>query len=259
MLRRWLCVVALAGVVLAGSSGLLPAVAQTLAPVDVELVLATEGSQSLDDDTLRRQRASYALALESPEVQAAIASGLNRRIALLYLEWGGPGSQPVIVDWTLIEGPASAAGFAARLRQAPRQAMGDGALSAAIERAAILIDSNAYAGRRRVIDIAGDGPDVGGRDSRVVRDETVRRGMTINALAINRPGQSEMTGAALMRTYAGDVAGGADSFVVLAADQASLAHVIRRKLVQEIGGAVFLGDLERRWGARAWSALPGPR
>ncbi|MGH2342071.1 DUF1194 domain-containing protein [Segnochrobactraceae bacterium EtOH-i3] len=249
----------LAGWVLAGLLGVGSVAAQGLQPVDVELALVAGAHDLLTDDEIRIQRASYAMAIESPEVQAAIASGLHRRIAVLYMEWAGPASQPVIVDWMVLEGPASTSAFAAALRRMPRVATGSGGLAPAVERAALLIDSNAFAGRRRVIDLSGDGPNRAARDARTVRDRTIQRGITINALAVNRPGRSELSGTALVRNYQQEVAGGWDSFVAMAPDRPSLPHAIRRKLVQEIGGPSFLQDLERRWGARAWSALSGPR
>lgn len=259
MLRRGLVVAALTGGVLAGLFAPAGARAQSPVPVDVELVLAVEASADLDDTEIRLLRNGYAAALESPEVQLAIASGIHRRIVVLFMEWGGPDSQPVIVDWRSIEGPASAADFALALRRAPRQAVGEDALAAGVARAAEHIETNTYSGRRKVIDLTGDGPEANADEMLRARNRAVARGIAINATAIERPGRSETPRAALVHAYATDVAGGPESFVVTAGDPAGLANAIRRKLVQEIGGPTFLQDLERRWGARAWSALPGPR
>lgn len=260
MLRRWGVVFAVAGSLLAGLFGPPAARAQSLVPVDVELVLAVEASDDLDDSEVWLMRSAYAAALESPEVQLAIAAGIYRRIAIMFMEWGGARSQPVIVGWRTIEGPASAADFAFALRQkTPRLATGENALAAALAVGADQLDSNAYSGRRRVIDIAGDGLESDSEALLYARNRAVARGISINALVVERPGRSQTPRSALVRAYASDVAGGPDAFVVSAADPTGLANAIRRKLVQEIGGPVFLQDLERRWGARAWSVLPGPR
>ncbi|MBP0651684.1 DUF1194 domain-containing protein, partial [Mycobacterium tuberculosis] len=65
--------------------------------VDLELVLAADGSGSIDDDELRLQRDGYADAIESPEVLAAIRDGAIGAIAIAYTEWGGAASQHTIV------------------------------------------------------------------------------------------------------------------------------------------------------------------
>ena len=51
-------------------------------------------------------------------MQALGANHLGK-IALVYLEWSGSGDQKVLVDWSLIDGKASAEDFAARLAEAP--------------------------------------------------------------------------------------------------------------------------------------------
>lgn len=259
MLRRCLVVLALAGGMLAGLIAPRVATAQLLSPVDVELVIALEASSAFDDTEVRLLRGSYAAALDSPEVQLAIASGIHRRVAILFMEWGGTGSQPVIVDWHVLEGPASTGDFTRALRLAPRQAVGNDGLAAAIARATDMIETNAYSGRRKVIDLAGDGPEADADALRASRNMALARGIAITPLAIERPGRADTPRGVLMRTYATDVAAGPEAFVTSAGDPAGLANAIRRKLVQEIAGSTFLQDLERRWGARAWSALPGPR
>ena len=61
--------------------------------VDLELVLAVDVSLSMDIEEQRLQRDGYVAALRDPEVQKAIASGPNGRIAVTYMEWAGPPSQ----------------------------------------------------------------------------------------------------------------------------------------------------------------------
>lgn len=228
------------------------------APVDLELVLAVNGAPSLDDDTFRLQRAAYAAAMESPEVQAAIASGINGRIAILFLEWGGPYSQPVVVDWSVIEGPASAADFARALRQGPRRTIGEGGLAAVIAAGIDLISESRYSGLRRTIDVASHQPD-GGSAAELARLRSLARsrGISVNALAIGRPGNPPA--ALLAQTLRAGTITGPTAFVQQVDDgPTELAEAVRRQLVLEIAGPVFLNDLERRWGARAQSALPGP-
>ena len=77
------------------------------------------------------------------------------------IEWGAPESQATIVDWTVIEDEASARGFAAKLIAAPRVVFGYNSISNAIAYAADLIRTNAYAGTRKIVDLSGDGPQIG--------------------------------------------------------------------------------------------------
>ncbi|MBC7156067.1 MAG: DUF1194 domain-containing protein, partial [Rhodobacteraceae bacterium] len=97
----------------------LPAAAQE---VDLELVLLADASGSIRADELAFQREGYAEALTSPEVLAAIASNFTGTIALAYVEWAA--DTAVVVDWTLIDGPAAAGRFADELRAMPRLAFG---------------------------------------------------------------------------------------------------------------------------------------
>lgn len=59
-------------------------------PVDLELVLAADGSGSIDDEELKFQRHGYAEALAHPRVLAAIQSGFHKTIAVAYIEWARP-------------------------------------------------------------------------------------------------------------------------------------------------------------------------
>ncbi|MFN8829849.1 MAG: DUF1194 domain-containing protein [Labrys sp. (in: a-proteobacteria)] len=93
-------------------------------PVDVELVLAADGSGSIDNDELAFQREGWARAIESDEVLSAIRNGAHGKIAVLYMEWGGPTSQHVIVDWHVVSDLESARRFGDRLRTEPRAARG---------------------------------------------------------------------------------------------------------------------------------------
>ena len=101
----------LAGLALAA---LLPggdARAQT--PVDVELVLAVDVSQSMDFGEHALQRQGYIDALVHPQVLSAIRSGMYGRVAIAYVEWGA--TQTVMTPWTLIEDAAGARRFAEAL------------------------------------------------------------------------------------------------------------------------------------------------
>lgn len=226
-----------AAAVLAAMLAAIPAAALA-EELDVELVLAADGSGSIDDDELALQRQGYADAVTSREVLEAIASGIYGRIAVAYVEWGGPASQHVIVDWTVIDGPDSAAAFAGALTSRPRAAYGYNSISAAIDFSVSLMETNAYEGLKRVIDVSGDGPNIGGRAVTAARDDAVARGITVNGLVIVRPGGTvrRVAGEPLTVHYERDVIGGPGAFVMTADETATFAEVVRRKMVLEIAG-----------------------
>lgn len=214
------------------------AIAQEEFNVDVELVLAADGSGSIDDDELAFQRDGYAQAITSDAVLNVIQSGIHGAIALAYVEWGGPGSQHTIVDWTKISDAASAERFAELLRNRPRAAVGYNSISAAIDYSVDLIETNSWNGFKKVIDVSGDGPNIGGRPVQLARNDAVARGITINGLVIVRPGGGYRgpSGEPLDVHYRNDVIGGPGAFVAIAGGDVDFAVAVRRKMVQEIAG-----------------------
>ena len=208
-------------------------------PVDVELVLAADGSGSIDDDELATQRRGYADALQHPRVLQAIQGGFHGRIALTYIEWGGPRSQHTIVDWQEIAGAQDAEAFGQALTTAPRAAQGWNSISGAIAYGHQKIDENGYAGHRKVIDVSGDGPQRGGPPLGLTRQQAVDAGITINALVVRRPGGGYRGpgGMPLADHYERDVIGGRGSFVMTADSELGFTDAILNKLIQEIADA----------------------
>lgn len=204
--------------------------------VDVELVLAADGSGSIDNDELALQRRGYAEAITSAEVLAAIGAGPVGAIAITYVEWGGAASQHTIVDWHVVRDAASAAVFADKLVSSPRQAYGYNSISGAIAYAADRIRENGYEGLSKVIDVSGDGPQIGGPPLAPARAAALGEGITINGLVIARPGGGVRGpgGMSLSEHYARDVIGGPASFVMVAEGTGRFADAVRRKLIQEI-------------------------
>ena len=110
-----IALLAVAALWLAGQPVPLAAQDKRPVPVDVELAFVVDASFSIDAEETRLQRQGYAAAITHPDVLAAIASGYDRRIAVTYVEWGDATSQEVVVPWTIIDGPESAAALAKRL------------------------------------------------------------------------------------------------------------------------------------------------
>jgi hypothetical protein len=231
----------LGGLLLASATGLQPdrASTQERLAVDLELVLAADGSGSIDATEMALQRDGYADAITSPEILDAITQGFDGQIAVTYVEWGGASSQHVIVPWTIIDGPESAEAFADAVRTEPRRASGWNSISNAIAFAQELIESNAIDGHRRVIDISADSGNYGGVPLPLARQNALQADITINGLAIlcrdpdcsGRPRSMD-----LEAHFAEAVIGGPGSFVVTVDDQRSFQDAVRQKLLLEIAG-----------------------
>jgi hypothetical protein len=215
---------------------LLAAPASAQQAVDLELVLAADGSGSIDEEEFRLQRQGFAAAIVSPEVLDAIQSSALQRIAVALVEWGAPDSQHVIVDWVEVRDAASAQAFADRLLAAPRQAWGYNSISNVIDFAARMIGANESEGTRKVIDVSGDGPQIGGRPLEDVRRETLAQGITINGLVIKSKGGGVRGpgGSDLGEHYERDVIGGPGAFVMTAESRRNFEQAIRAKLIAEI-------------------------
>lgn len=204
-------------------------------PVDLELVLASDVSASIDADEARLQRAGYLAALTSREVIEAIDTGVLGRIAVTYIEWAG--EQRTVVGWTVIEDLASARAFAIALRSAPLTSGAATSISGALDYAASLFDDNGFDGTRRVIDISGDGRNYSGRPLIFARADVLAEGITINALPmIHYDQDGKILNPGLDTYYSQRVVGGPGSFMVPALGTNAFPDAILKKLVIEISG-----------------------
>ncbi|MEP4379927.1 MAG: DUF1194 domain-containing protein [Alphaproteobacteria bacterium] len=204
-------------------------------PVDLELVLATDVSASIDLDEASLQRDGYIAALTDAAVIDAIRFGFLGRIAVVYVEWAG--AQRTIVDWTIIEDSTGAHAFVDALRSAPRTSGASTSISGALDYAATLFQGNGFNGSRRVIDISGDGRNQAGRPLRFARADTLADGVTINALPLlfyDADGRELNPG--LDRYYLEHVVGGPGAFALPARGLGAFPEAIRKKLIIEISG-----------------------
>jgi len=219
---------------------LLPAAAlsaQTI-EVDVELVLAVDVSRSMSPEELDIQRRGYAEALVSDEVIDAIGDGLLGRVAIQYVEWAGQYNQRIIVDWTLIEDRADAQAFARQLLAHRSPSMSRTSISGGINFAVNAINTNAYSGNRRIIDISGDGPNNQGPYVVRARDEALASGIIINGLPLmTRDGiYSQFDIERLDLYYRDCVIGGPGAFLIPVLSWEEFPEAVRRKIVLELAG-----------------------
>ncbi len=218
----------------------LPALARGGAQkVDAELVLAVDISYSMDRVEQELQRDGYVQAITSPEFLNALKSNLHGRIAVAYLQWASYTDHDVLIDWTVIDGPETAAAFAKRLKEAPYRRAQRTSISGAIDRSAALFENNGFDSDRQIIDISGDGPNNNGRLVTQARDEAVAKGITINGLPL--VGIREWISPADIKDldiyYEDCVIGGFDAFMIPIRDRKSFVDATRSKLVREIAQA----------------------
>lgn len=207
--------------------------------VDLELALAVDVSGSIDEEEAMLQRSGYIAAFRHPDIVEAIQRGPLGRIAVSYYEWAGFGHIRVIAPWTVVGDRASAMAFAERLQLMPPEAARRTAIAAAIDFGARHFDDNGFAGRRRVLDISGDGPNNWGEPVTAARDRAVSRGITINGLPIinRRPTFSSLPPMRDLDLYYRDyVIGGPGAFYLVAGDFRDFGRAVLRKLILEIAG-----------------------
>ena len=207
-----------------------PAPAQD-ANVDLELVLAVDVSGRVDTFEARLKRQGYIDALTDPRFLQAVRNGRHGRVAVTYLEWGGWGLFPHVVDWHVISDEASARAFVGRLGHIEPSFRGT-SISGAIGLSLQLFALNPHRGDRKVIDISGDGPNNEGLSVVSYRDLAVSRGITINGLPILADVGNVVPD--LDVYYEECVIGGAGAFVIAAQDFESFADAVLRKLILEI-------------------------
>ncbi len=239
--------------------GTLTGPAAAMEAVDLELVIATDVSRSIDREEALLQREGVAGAFRNPAVVRAIASGFLGKIGVAYIDYSSRAFNKVIADWTVVRDRQSAEAFAARLLAAPLTFGSRTSISDAIEMAREMIESNALEGTRRVIDVSGDGPNNFGRRIDTVRDATVARRIAINGLPIvNDRGafNTRFYLPDLDEYYFGCVIGGLGAFLVVANSFEDFARAIRQKLILEIAGAAPEPD-GRRFASFVRISSPG--
>lgn len=198
--------------------------------VDLELVLAIDSSNSVDEEEYALQMQGFASAFTHPSVLDALRSYNTNGIAVTLVQWAGAKSHKQVIDWTLIRTPQDAAAFAQLLLEAPRAVKGPTAPGDAITFATGLIEFNAWDGKRRVIDMSGDGRPNEGEPPPYARARALKLGLVINGLVILNEEPD------LDRYYRYGIVGGKGAFLEIADDFESFEEAIRRKLRQEISG-----------------------
>ncbi len=213
--------------------------AQTLQPVDLELVLAVDTSTSVDAQEFALQSKGLAEAFLHPDVVAAIRFAGTQGVAISLVHWAGEAGQAVAVDWHIVRDSQTAADLSAKISAASRSIKGLTDIAGAIRFSVNAIEANNYSGERRVIDISGDGSS-DARRSEAARNTANARGITINGLVIHNTDidLGELANIDLRQHYSNHVIGGPGSFMMTAKNFEDFRVAIRAKLVREITGPV---------------------
>lgn len=219
---------------------LLAAPSHAAESVDVALVLLSDVSRSVDDSEFRLEKQGYAAALQDKRVLDAIAGGPAGAIAVAYVEFAGAEEVSTVLDWRIVRTAADARALAEDLGKAPRSAWGRTSISAGIDHSASLLSEISAEPARRVIDVAGDGTNNGGRDVQAARDDALAKGITINGLAIINDNPANLAYAhvqppgGLPAWYQANVTGGPGSFVLEVHSFQAFRDAMVRKLLSEI-------------------------
>ncbi|SLN76127.1 hypothetical protein OCH7691_04046 [Oceanibacterium hippocampi] len=200
--------------------------------VDLELVLAVDASGSVDQNELRLQLGGIAAGFRDPEVLKAITDGPLGRIAVSLLLWAQPEMRKEMTGWYVIGSRFDAGGFADAVEGFQRRLSGGTGIGAGIARAIRSMKENGIEGRRRVVDVSGDGRETPPREYVVqisqAREMANAHDVTINGLAIlsDDPG--------LGKYYEREMITGPNAFVMTVEGFEDFAGAMRRKLLREI-------------------------
>jgi hypothetical protein len=205
------------------------------------LALAIDVSSSVDvtEDTL--QRGGVVAALTSPEVQAAFFEG-DLPVALAVYEWSGRYNQELILDWMMIDSPASLI-RAAETVAASKRSHNDfpTAMGYALGYGAQLL-ARAPACLNKTLDMAGDGQNNEGFPPAAAYAEFPFDGVTVNGLVVNAADFEGEVG--LIAFYQGEVIRGPGAFLIVANGFEDYERAMRRKLERELAPPA-IGALER--------------
>jgi hypothetical protein len=198
--------------------------------VDLQLVLAVDASNSVNDVRFELQKQGYAAAFHNPQVIKAIASGGEQSISVTMMQWTGPFNHAQVVPWMLVKDAASARALADAIAHSERELWGGSgtSISGAIDEGVVLLSQSPYKSQRRTIDISGDGANSSGRSVTRARDEAVAQGIGINGLPILSFDRS------LDRYFYDYVIGGPGSFMIPAENYENFADAVLKKLILEI-------------------------
>jgi hypothetical protein len=205
--------------------------------VALELVIAVDTSSSVDKREFDLQRLGLAQAFAHPALTAIIEGMGSTGIAVTLVEWSGTDKQQKIVDWSLLNSRASSLAFSRKIASHPRALNGMTDIGSVLAYSINELETNAYIGNRRVIDVSGDGSS--SVDTSILqRDRAISKGITINGLVVFNEAydKGSMAEVDLIQHYSNRVIGGNGAFLITAKGFEDFRLAILNKLLREIIG-----------------------
>lgn len=223
--------------------------------VDLEIVLAMDGSGSISSDEFLLQVIGTAAALKDASVQRAILSGPTGRVAIAAVIWSDAAFPKYPTEWHLLNSRQSIDNFAQRLlnfnnpaNAGKRQGKGGGGtgIGDGIVYALEMIRSNRFSGSRKVVDVSGDGVETDPWFKKAFTLPDARalaraQGVTINGLAILTDNWK------LHQYYRAKVISGPGAFVVKAVNFDAFAVAIRNKLLREMSPVITMKPVSNKF------------
>jgi hypothetical protein len=199
---------------------------------DVALVLAVDGSSSIDAEEYAYQQKAIAAALRDTKVLKAMKQTGTVAIAVVF--WGDPNRPVDEAGPVIVEDAPDAESFAQTIENIPRRVRGYTGLSvglgAALDRLSLMPSAH-----RSVISVSGDGRGTvlarrnGDLPSLAyVRSRAAEQGVTISALVVSKDERK------LLQYFGKQVITDPDAFAIEVADFPAFAGAIRHKLIREI-------------------------
>ncbi|MDA7946818.1 MAG: DUF1194 domain-containing protein [Hyphomicrobiaceae bacterium] len=205
--------------------------------VDLELVLAVDTSGSVDTREYELQIEGLKKAFRDPAVIAAIiGTRPSGGVAVTVVHWSSVNEQRQVVPWTVLKDQQSAYAFSDAISAREERSFGDSTgIGGVLRFSERLIRRNAYEGRRKSIDVSGDGANNSGIPPELVRDMVTNEGITVNGLTI-------LTDEPFLHHYYFEhVIGGAGAFVMTVSDYTDIVVGMRNKLLREISVNIAAG------------------
>lgn len=213
--------------------------AQTVAAASCRqaLLLGLDVSLSVDAQDFTLQREGLSAALLSPPVQEAMLRGPDH-MELAVFEWSGSFDQKMLIDWTVIDSPATLQRIALALLSTTQETRsGRTALGAALTHARDLLLTRTHC-ETLTLDISGDGVNNSGYGPETVKDELQDVGIGVNALVIeaspDQQFEDQPSVGQLADYFYDNVIAGPSAFVEAIIGFSAYQEAIQRKLLREL-------------------------
>jgi len=207
--------------------------------VDLELVLAMDGSGSISDEEYRLQLQGTADAFMDPAIQSGITSGPIGKVAVAVMVWADANFLKITTGWHIVDSPEAATKFSNIVRNFRSRKYGVGGgggtgIGSAIGEALLMIEDNQYNGLRRIIDISGDGEESKLSEEKLVdigeaKLLAITKGVQINGLPILTKKFPRLD-----EYYQSEVITGKGAFIVVADGFDDFGRAILKKLDREL-------------------------